>query len=190
MMSIWRLQSIVETRATTLPTFDPTWYGPTPIVLSSIEVSLATMCASLPVFWPVIKKSLGPYIMVTHEVKITRESRYGPGSTSRPRLQRDDDDDDVELRQQTSESAIGGGGGGGDEDSSVTRLNGSGDDEQVRQHVSETSLYDKRDHYRDSFTKHQVLGPVSQEANMGRVTSVRVRCDSRTDKSKELEIML
>lgn len=120
--------------------------------------------------------------MVTHEVKITRESRYGPGSSSRPRLQRDgDDDDDVELRQQTSESA--------GEGSSVTRLGGGGG-EEVRQHVSESSLYDKRDHYRDSFTKHQVLGPVSQEANLGRITSVRVRCESRTDKSKELEIML
>lgn len=75
MLSIWRLQSIVETRAATLPTFDPSWYGPTPIVLSSMEVCLATICASLPVFWPVLKKTLGPYIMVTHEIKITRESR-------------------------------------------------------------------------------------------------------------------
>lgn len=199
MMSIWRLQSIVETRATTLPTFDPTWYGPTPIVLSSIEVSLATICASLPVFWPVIKKNLGPYIMVTHEVKITRESRYGPGTSSRPRLHDGDDDDDVELRHQTSElgggSSVGGAAGAGDfEGSSVTRLKdaSSGSGEEVAPHVSQesTTSYDKRDHYRDSFTKHQVLGPVSQEANLGRVTSVRVRCDPKTDKRKELEILL
>lgn len=88
MLSIWRLQSIVETRATTLPTFDPTWYGPTPIVLSSMEVCLATICASLPVFWPVLKKNLGPYIMVTHEVRVTRESRFA-----------NDLEDNVELRQ-------------------------------------------------------------------------------------------
>lgn len=93
MMSIWRLQSIVETRATTLPTFDPTWYGTTPIVLSSMEVHLATICASLPVFWPILKKNLGPYIMVTHEVKVTREYRRwdGDGET----------DDNLELRHQS-----------------------------------------------------------------------------------------
>lgn len=89
MLSIWRLQSIVESRAATLPTFDPTWYGPTPIVLSSMEVCLATICASLPVFWPVLKKTLGPYIMVTHEIKVTRQSRqdyeYGDGDTELPR---------------------------------------------------------------------------------------------------------
>lgn len=89
MLSIWRLQSIVETRAATLPTFDPTWYGATPIVLSTMEVELATVCASLPVFWPVLKKQLGPYIVVTHEVKITHEDRrWGDG-------------DEVELRRPT-----------------------------------------------------------------------------------------
>lgn len=92
MLSIWRLQSIVETRAATLPTFDPTWYGATPIVLSSMEVELAAMCASLPVFWPVLKKTLGPYIMVTHEVKVTRELRRWNS----------EDGDNVELRHQTT----------------------------------------------------------------------------------------
>lgn len=87
MLSIWRLQSIVETRATTLPTFDPTWYGATPVVLSAMEVGLATACASLPVFWPALKKQLGPYIMVTHEVKITREERRW--------------EDEIELRRPT-----------------------------------------------------------------------------------------
>lgn len=93
MLSIWRLQSIVETRAATLPTFDPTWYGATPIVLSTMEVELATICASLPVFWPVLKKQLGPYIMVTHEVKITREERRWADG--------DGDGDEVELRRPT-----------------------------------------------------------------------------------------
>lgn len=94
MLSIWRLQSIVETRATTLPTFDPTWYGATPIVLSMLEVGLANICASLPVFWPVLKKQLGPYIMVTHEVKITRESRRNSHW----------DADDMELRRNAAVS--------------------------------------------------------------------------------------
>lgn len=92
MLSIWRLQSIVESRAATLPTFDPTWYGATPVVLSTLEVGLANICASLPVFYPVLKKQLGPYIMVTHEVKITRESRRNSRW----------DSDQVELRRSTA----------------------------------------------------------------------------------------
>lgn len=92
MLSIWRLQNIVETQATTHPTFDPTWYGATPIVLSSMEVDLATICASLPVFWPVITKNVGQ-IFVTHEVKITREHRRTNSGG-----------DDVELQRQNSEA--------------------------------------------------------------------------------------
>lgn len=95
-LSMWRLHSIVQTRAATFPTFDPTWYGPTAIVLCSIEVSLACICASLPVFWPVLKKMLDPYIIVTHEVKITRES-----------LRADEFGDSMELRRSESpESAV------------------------------------------------------------------------------------
>lgn len=36
--SIWRLAAIIKSRCTTYPTFDPTWYGPTPIVLAALEV--------------------------------------------------------------------------------------------------------------------------------------------------------
>jgi hypothetical protein len=53
---------------------DPSWYGCLPAVLSALEVNLATICASLPVFWPVIKENLGR-ILVTHQVDVTRETR-------------------------------------------------------------------------------------------------------------------
>lgn len=107
--------------------------------------------------------------MVTHEVKITRESRYGPGS-SRPRLRGSDgeDDDDVELRQQNWESTDG---------SSVSRL----------PEVHSTEQYDKSDHYRDSFTKQQVV-PLGNDPTLGRVTSVRIRCESRADKEVEIKL--
>jgi hypothetical protein len=72
----------VETRATTSPTFDPTWYGATPIVLSSMEVYLAVICASLPVFWPVMQKTIGSVIIVTHEVKITVSTAHSKVSCS------------------------------------------------------------------------------------------------------------
>ena len=72
--SICRLVSIVNNRAATYPTLDPSWYGCVPAVLSALEVHLATICASLPVFWPVIKENLGR-ILVTREVDVTRETR-------------------------------------------------------------------------------------------------------------------
>ncbi|KAJ9156384.1 Integral membrane protein [Pleurostoma richardsiae] len=74
MLSIWRLVSIVQSKAGTYPTLDPSWYGSVPIVLAALEVDLALICASLPVFWPVVQSSLGR-IFVTREVNVTREDR-------------------------------------------------------------------------------------------------------------------
>lgn len=65
---------MVNNRAATFPTLDPSWYACVPAVLSALEVHLATICASLPVFWPVIKENLGR-ILVTREVDVTRETR-------------------------------------------------------------------------------------------------------------------
>ena len=76
-VSIWRLITIVEHRATTYPTFDPTWYGPISIVLAAIEVDASMICACVPVFWPVLDRGFLGNIFVTKEVKITRESLDG-----------------------------------------------------------------------------------------------------------------
>lgn len=64
---------MVDNRAATYPTLDPSWYGCIPAVLSALEVHLATICASMPVFWPVIQENLGR-ILVTREVDVTRET--------------------------------------------------------------------------------------------------------------------
>lgn len=52
--------------------FDPSWYSPTTSGLACLEVHLAAVCAALPVFWPVVTKTLDR-IFVTTEVSITRE---------------------------------------------------------------------------------------------------------------------
>ncbi|PSR88581.1 hypothetical protein BD289DRAFT_498805, partial [Coniella lustricola] len=67
--SIYRFVSIVQHKAATSPTFDPTWYGATAIVLSIIEVDIATTMASLPVFWPYLRRNIDR-IMITHEVEV------------------------------------------------------------------------------------------------------------------------
>lgn len=64
-----RFVSLVEHKATTYPTFDPTWYGPTAIVLSILEVDIATIMASLPVFWPYLRRNIDR-IMITHEIEV------------------------------------------------------------------------------------------------------------------------
>lgn len=73
-MSIWRLQTIIQTKATTYPVADPTWYGPKSIVLATIEVNLASICASIPVFWPILSQSLNK-IFVTQEVHVVHQHR-------------------------------------------------------------------------------------------------------------------
>lgn len=77
--SVIRLVNLVETRAGTYPTLDPSWYGCTAAIVSALEVNIATICASLPVFWPVIKENILGKIIVTYEVDVTHETRYSGG---------------------------------------------------------------------------------------------------------------
>lgn len=90
-LSIFRLANIINTAAATSPTFDPTWYGATPIVYAALEVDIATITAALPVFWPVlVDLSSRTQILVTREVKVTLEHRG------------DLDDDAIELQRSRS----------------------------------------------------------------------------------------
>ncbi|KAL1612343.1 hypothetical protein SLS60_000569 [Paraconiothyrium brasiliense] len=73
--SVWRLYSIVDNRAATSPYIDFTWWTPISIILSALEIDLAIMCASMPIFWPVIEESFAA-IFVTREVQITEQRRY------------------------------------------------------------------------------------------------------------------
>jgi hypothetical protein len=73
--SVWRLYTIVSNRAGTHPYVDFTWFSPISIILSCIEVDLAITCASMPIFWPILEKSLS-HIFVTSEVRISTEHRH------------------------------------------------------------------------------------------------------------------
>ncbi|KAI1855262.1 hypothetical protein JX266_000127 [Neoarthrinium moseri] len=89
-ISIWRLAVIIQHKAATYPTFDPTWYGPGVVLLGMMEVNAASICACVPVFWPVLTASIDQ-IFVTQEIKITRERRYSG-----------DGDDEIELHDSTT----------------------------------------------------------------------------------------
>ncbi|KAI0149552.1 hypothetical protein GGR57DRAFT_224734 [Xylariaceae sp. FL1272] len=85
-----RLVTIVDHRATTYPTRDPTWYAPISLLLAVAEIVAAAICASIPIFWPVLTMQWGR-IFVTKEVNITREARFT-------------DDDEDALTRGTSHS--------------------------------------------------------------------------------------
>lgn len=74
--SISRFIVMVDNRATTMPEFDPTWYGGSAIVLSVLEVNIATIVAALPVFWPMLRRNIDR-IFVTHEVEVKVTSTEG-----------------------------------------------------------------------------------------------------------------
>lgn len=103
MLSIFRLVSIVSTRATTWPTFDPSWYGAVPIVLTALEVDIATIAASIPVFWPVLRNLDLNQILITREVKVTLEDRHNMGPTRTNSLV---EDEDIELERSDSVSRL------------------------------------------------------------------------------------
>ncbi|KAK6206560.1 hypothetical protein LQW54_007630 [Pestalotiopsis sp. IQ-011] len=75
MLAIWRLATIIDHQAATWPTHDPTWYGPISIMLAVLEVDCAAICASIPIFWPVLEARWGT-IFITQEIKITHEERH------------------------------------------------------------------------------------------------------------------
>lgn len=69
MISIWRLHSIVEHRAGLEPYPDFMWWTPISIILSCLEIDLAIICASMPIFWPMVSKSFAA-IFVSHEIQV------------------------------------------------------------------------------------------------------------------------
>ncbi|KAK8056928.1 hypothetical protein PG993_002155 [Apiospora rasikravindrae] len=89
-MAIWRLVHVqlMWAKSGAYPTFDPTWYAPTTVMLAVLEVNGATVCASIPIAGslfagptppppPSPSSSLGSEgIMVTRDIRIERSRRY------------------------------------------------------------------------------------------------------------------
>jgi hypothetical protein len=63
------------------PELDPTWYTPLTVISTCLEVNMAVLCASIPIFWPVLKNFRILKILVTKEVILKSELRM---KTSRP----------------------------------------------------------------------------------------------------------
>lgn len=72
--SIWRLQAIVVT-SVGVNGGDLTWNEPSPFLISLAEVYVASLCASIPFFWPIIAQQINK-IMVMYEFNVSSEPRY------------------------------------------------------------------------------------------------------------------
>ncbi|KZM19228.1 uncharacterized protein EKO05_0007362 [Ascochyta rabiei] len=78
MLSVWRLYSIVDHSAGLSPYPDFTWWTPVSIIISCLEIDLAIISASIPIFWPVVQKSISA-IFINHEIEVveTRIDSHG-----------------------------------------------------------------------------------------------------------------
>lgn len=76
----WRLGILIRSQGEVFEILDATWYAPVTMLLSIAEVTLASICASIPIFWPVLSSSFGA-IFVTKEVEVTTDDRYGYSGT-------------------------------------------------------------------------------------------------------------
>jgi hypothetical protein len=135
-LSIWRVATIVQHKAATSPTFDPTWYGPISILLATLEVDMATICASTPIFWPVLTARLDK-IFVTQEIKIEREHRFSAI------------EDEYELQRTPSEA------GGEPYRSDTIHSRGTSQSSLTRQE-SRVAKNPRDGHYSDKYVMAQV----------------------------------
>ncbi|KAF2115940.1 hypothetical protein BDV96DRAFT_599480 [Lophiotrema nucula] len=79
LMSILRLWTAVKHRGNLAESLDFTWWYPLTLIISCIEVDFAIMCASMPIFWPLITSSWNE-IFVTREVHVTHHYRLDDSS--------------------------------------------------------------------------------------------------------------
>ncbi|KAI1800229.1 hypothetical protein F4811DRAFT_540126 [Daldinia bambusicola] len=137
-LTMWRLATLVEHRATTSPTFDPTWYSPISIVLGVVEVNVASICASVPIFWPSLKARLDE-IFVTREVTITLNRRSSRFSS--------DVGNAIQLQRTASE----------DRENTWNRCPSRAGSESSQSRLAELAPVEKRkQHYMDDFIMNQV----------------------------------
>ncbi|KAK3314111.1 hypothetical protein B0H66DRAFT_483566 [Apodospora peruviana] len=82
-LSSWRVYETIYYKSGWYPTHDPTWYGPKSILLMVLELNVASICASVPIFWPVLRPYLGG-IFVTREFTVKTELREFENVDSTP----------------------------------------------------------------------------------------------------------
>jgi hypothetical protein len=69
-----RLAVVIMEQQRPATSLDPTFFAAPLVVLAMLEVTTASICASIPIFWPAVNKFFRD-VMVTHEVEVVSETR-------------------------------------------------------------------------------------------------------------------
>ncbi|KAF9697761.1 hypothetical protein EKO04_004531 [Ascochyta lentis] len=70
LMSIGRMIALCINRAGTVPILDMSYHTPVVYIFSVLEVNIAILCASIPVFWPIISSFAANKILVVNEIVV------------------------------------------------------------------------------------------------------------------------
>lgn len=75
-MCAWRLGEMVQHKAGFTPYVDFSWWAPIMVLLAALEVNIAILAVSCPVFWPIVESHFYG-IIVRHEVQVTSHQISG-----------------------------------------------------------------------------------------------------------------
>ncbi len=132
----WRLVLLVATNSSALFTlFDSTFYAPDTVLLSLLDVNVASICASVPVFWPVLRQQVFR-IVVTKEVEITRGKREQGDDDE----EEEDDEEMAKQKPRTRSDAP-----AGDDGSGHSRPGSRGSKKNAAGHYDDTFIRDQVD---------------------------------------------
>jgi hypothetical protein len=75
MISTARVISLSLHRAGTVPVFNPPYHTPPVYIFSVLEIDVALICASVPIFWPLVQNMSLAKILVVNEITVRTERR-------------------------------------------------------------------------------------------------------------------
>ncbi|KAF2713400.1 hypothetical protein K504DRAFT_498217 [Pleomassaria siparia CBS 279.74] len=78
-VSIARIISLAVKRAGTVPYLDMTFATPVIYLFSVLEIDIAILCASIPIFWPYVASLASNKILVVNEIEIRTDRRESQG---------------------------------------------------------------------------------------------------------------
>ncbi|KAF2676194.1 hypothetical protein K458DRAFT_352169 [Lentithecium fluviatile CBS 122367] len=74
-LSLARVIALSYRRVGTIPVFDVTYYTATVYIFSVLEIDIAIICASIPIFWPLVASFASNKILIVNEIEVRTERR-------------------------------------------------------------------------------------------------------------------
>jgi len=99
--AIARIIALANHRLGTVPVFDLTYYTPLVYIFGLLEVNIALLAASIPIFWPLIVSLASKDILVVNEIEIHVESASRDSSLSAMGTKGDEVHDASSGRERT-----------------------------------------------------------------------------------------